>query len=72
MQIVNPQGVWIRNNSVFPMHDPESNTTYRPGVPMKVTETSWLAGQPTVELIDDPTAPAAPAEAPKQPAKGSK
>ena len=67
MHIVDKDGEWFQNFGSYPLADGESGTVFHPGIPTKASVTKWLAQQPTIRSIPDPTAPAevvvpAPAE----------
>lgn len=68
MRIFDPNGVWLKNNSQFLMHNPETNQVYPSNEPIKVTDSKWIDTQPVLVRIEDPEKPPA-AEKPKASAK---
>lgn len=57
MHIVDKDGEWFQNFGSYPLADGESGTVFQSGVPTKASVTKWLAQQPTIRSIPDPTAP---------------
>lgn len=60
MKIVDPKGVWYKNNGQYRMVDPESHTTFEPGELTKATATAWLKNQPVMTACADPLADSEP------------
>ena len=56
MNIVNPQGVWLRNTAAFPLQDPEINHLFVPNQVVKIRRSDWAKAQPVIEVVDDPLA----------------
>ena len=54
MRIYNPNGVWYKNTSIFPMPDPMSGVTYPPGLLIKITVTPWVKMQPVMVEQENP------------------
>ena len=57
MRIVDPKGVWFKNNGQYRITDPESKTTFEPQELTKATDTVWVKGPPTMERSAAPLAP---------------
>ena len=56
MNIVNPQGVWLRNTAAFPLQDPEINHLFVPNQVVKIRRSDWAKAQSVIELVPDPLA----------------
>lgn len=57
MKIIDPTGVWLRNNAQFPLCDPELGYTFEPQVLVKIKHSAWAKGQKVIALMPDPLAP---------------
>ena len=57
MLILHPEGVWLKNTAMFPLHDPETAVTFPPQTLVKAKRSVWSKGQPTIVEADDPLAP---------------
>lgn len=41
---------WV-NTAVFPFIDPETGVRFEPGVQVKVKQSDWMKGQPTIQKV---------------------
>lgn len=58
MQVINPEGIWLRNNAAFPLQDPEINHLFQPHEVVKIRRSDWAMGQSVIEVVPDPLATA--------------
>ena len=58
MNIINPDGTWLRNGSQFPMFDPEVNHLFVPQQVVKIRRSDWSKAQTVIEVVPDPLATA--------------
>ena len=56
MLVVNPEGIWLRNNAAFPLQDPETNHLFQPHEVVKIRRSDWAMGQSVIEVVPDPLA----------------
>lgn len=56
MQVINPQGVWLRSNAQFPLFDQEANHLFVPNQVVKIRRSDWAKAQTVIEVVDDPLA----------------
>lgn len=58
MQVINPEGIWLRNNAAFPLQDPEINHLFQPHEVVKIRRSDWAKAQTVIEVVPDPLATA--------------
>ena len=58
MLVVNPEGIWLRNNAAFPLQDPDINHLFQPHEIVKIRRSDWAMGQSVIEVVPDPLATA--------------
>lgn len=58
MQIINPEGIWLRSNAQFPLFDQEANHLFQPHELVKIRRSDWAKAQTVIELVPDPLATA--------------
>lgn len=58
MQVINPEGIWLRNNAAFPLQDPDINHLFQPHEIVKIRRSDWAMGQSVIEVVPDPLATA--------------
>lgn len=56
MQIINPEGIWLRSNAQFPLFDQEANHLFQPHEVVKIRRSDWAMGQSVIEVVPDPLA----------------
>lgn len=58
MNIIDTQGVWLRNSANFPLFDPETFHVFAPKQVVKIRRSDWAKGQAVIEVVPDPLATA--------------
>ena len=56
MQIINPEGTWLRSSAQFPLFDQEANHLFLPNQVVKVRRSDWAKAQTVIEVVPDPLA----------------
>lgn len=56
MKIVDKTGKVYQSEAWYGLQDPISGHRFEPGEPVRVDPNPWIEGQPSLKLVEEPTA----------------